>query len=549
MEGNAMSKAYSEVDELELVDNQVADQPEDSTPKVGVPSGSRVPAPEGASLGLGYDSFRCSTRGEPLQKDFEKITLEGNKGQRVDDFVRLVKSTTDLKEALNLGAEASFNGWGIDAKGSAKWVSENNMNSYCVYLLIRVKVTNPEIIFTPKKLTAKAKKEIGDGSPAELIAFTRGYGDMFISSVQSGGEFNVLYHFHTNSEERKQQITAKLQAAISKWSMKAEASGEFTKAMASISSTVDTRVESYRDGGRGDSPKGTPEDLLAYAVKFPTLVDSELGDSVAYTVGVQDYQAAAGFPLTIDLPFEENYRKFRILAPLRDRLMLVAGDIKYAEGLRMLFTFRKPPADVPAIEDIDEQLEALATKIKKDPTVSPSGFDATVATLTTYVEKWEKAKPVRAVIEYSDWYGPQMGEAFDDAREKKVSESRDLRSLHICHGHIFDGFEAFYRFPDGKIYSAGKHGNLSGMHHADINLQEDEYLTQIEGWLKDNFVRRIVIKTNKNTFGPYGGDQSGQYFSLKAPAGFKIFALRGYHSIPSENMFGIRTLGLVSTNL
>jgi len=443
-----------------------------------------------------------------------------------------------LREALEVGAEASFSGFGVSASGKAKWCSERKINSYNFYLLIRVKVINPSKVIKTKQLSPNAKRELGL-LQNDLQTFFNGYGDSFISAIDSGGEFDALYEFHTTSTEHKKELAGEVKASFRSIGWSGEAGADFKQKMSDLHLNAETTLRMNIEGGRGVLPKPAPEQLIKAALDFPQDVDPHLGAPIDYAIAVEDYQTAEGFPRKLKLPFEKNHRVYNPVASWRDRLLTIAADLSYAEENRTRFEITSASVTQAAIKKIDKKILDLAERIRENPTASvqlPEGIDEELDALEAKV-------PPQVAIEYGPLRGELKGQTFDGAKDMAVLSSRQPRTIQTFSGAILDGMDVTYkRLVKSYTVTHGGHGGGPNS----FALDNEEYLTEIRfycGPASDHFVSKMRFKTNRDrVFGPYGAHGEEPNFTLTAPRGQKIFAFYGQTEINR-----IRAIGLVTT--
>ena len=150
---------------------------------------------------------------------------------------------TVLAGALAIKYEA------VSGKASASFVDSNKFKDSDINYLIQVKVVNQH--HKPADLTKFSP--IGNKSTEALseAAFTRVYGDSFISGFTEGGEFNALVSIKLKEKSKKKEISGQLQIGLDlkALSVSGSAKGGFVKDNANIDGETTISV-SWRGGGK-----------------------------------------------------------------------------------------------------------------------------------------------------------------------------------------------------------------------------------------------------------------------------------------------------------
>ena len=165
--------------------------------------GTRVGAARSeVQLGIGYNSFTGETRGFAVEDT--NVRSEVLRGQEVLYSIREVENREQLRQHLGVSASASYSGiFSVSAK--AEWSHDTTIDNHYFYLLISVRVKNGAAMLKKYELT-KGAKDLLIKSPYNWKAFYAKYGDMFVHSIVSGGEFHALYEFQTHSREDKDNL-------------------------------------------------------------------------------------------------------------------------------------------------------------------------------------------------------------------------------------------------------------------------------------------------------------------------------------------------------
>lgn len=496
-----------------------------------------IPIKPGALIGHGFDTFKHALREAALKDTGVKSLVSG---QTKEFSIQTITSNSELNEALGVGAHASFSGWGVTADAKADWSKNRNLNSYNVYLLIRVKVMNSPIHIKSMELSRSAKSVLG-ATGKDVKSFFTKYGDTFISSFETGGEFYALYEFHTTSEHDREALSVQASAGCGTWT----AAAEFEKKMNSLNMSADSTLKLFVAGGRGKLGNPSPEKLTGMALAFPEAVDPEAGAPVVFEMSVLDYQVVDGFP-SRPPNFSRSHLTFQDLAHLRDRLITAAADYEYAQKNQARFVIKKAPPTAE-IKNLEKKIHGLVEQIREDPMSLVEIPDS----IEEGIEKLEVGVPQHAKVEHGVIYGQRNGRWFDDATDRKVLLSRKIRTIQVRSGRIWDGFAMHY-LTDQGLYSPGTRGGEGGRSQ-DFTLADGEYLTRVTGqWGvnrgKGSWLSQVRFYTNLNSEGlgyPYGGEGGGTKFEINAPGDSMIIGLQGYSCQDDDGLVAITALGAV----
>jgi virginiamycin B lyase len=307
-----------------------------------VPLMASVPV-ESAHLGLGANTFSGEILGRALIVDDASIDPGIIKGQEKWFSLYLVKDKHELNEKMEVSASASYSGL-FSASAKTKFVHEHKFNSESVYLLVSVQVTNSRtqlIEYTPSDGFTKIFKD----EEIDWENFLRKYGNQFVFSIVSGGEFYALYEFHTQSMEQKNAIEAAVKGGG--WGFQAES--EFKKELEKIDSNVEITCKLYIRGGTSALPKIQDDQIIEAALNFPTEVAPESGAPVAYKAETKVYDVVdefPGYPKAIRVDLESN----------EEICNEIVKALSHIEELEYTFTLQG---------DLDEITEKKLSEIKK----------------------------------------------------------------------------------------------------------------------------------------------------------------------------------------
>lgn len=231
----------------------------------------------GMNLGIGFNRATNDIHPSPALDGVDIYRdLPNANGQEVLFRVELVSSTESIMEKLNVSARASLK-YGITGSGSARinFSSLFKQNSYSIYVVVQVIVTNKQTLLDMSKVTLK--QEAAKMYKNDPESFLKQYGDSFIYGLITGGEFIGVLEITSKTASELNEIRAAIsgKASVGLWSGNASAS--FEQAMQKITSDYQMKATVYRQGGIGALNPVEPDQLIKDALQFPSTVAGEHG--------------------------------------------------------------------------------------------------------------------------------------------------------------------------------------------------------------------------------------------------------------------------------
>ncbi len=316
---------------------------------------------EYAHLGFGCNTLSGEVIGPALIAEEALIDPGIIQGQETSFYLDLIKNRYELNEKMGVSASASYSGL-FKASAKTTFVNEHKFNRESVYLIARVLVTNSRTqLIEYKPSDSFAEFIANDPTKIKWNRFLEIYGNQFIFSIATGGEFYALYEFHTESIQQKYALETHLKGKG--WGFQAE--GDFKKELEKIDTNVNITCKLYIRGGRGKLPEIKDDKIIDAALSFPQSVDPEAGAPVVYQAVTKDYKVVAdfpGFPDDINENLDSNEKicdeVAKQLARIEDleQSLVMQGDLDQKN---------KKKLDV-----IKEELIAEIQKIAKSPMTS-----------------------------------------------------------------------------------------------------------------------------------------------------------------------------------
>lgn len=241
-------------------------------------------------------------------------------GQNVKLSIEKIESKNELREKMGLEAEASLSTF---ASGKIDYFKSQEINQYSLYILVSVIIRNSQQLMDIN--TVKLKED-----SAELLTqgnkkrFIERCGDSFINGIISGGEFFSIYEIKTSSKEEREELDASVSASYGIFG----GSAKFKSALQKVSKIATTNIVVHREGDRGTEIPQSPDDILDYAVNFPSIINNP-NNAVNYkviTLGYETLPMAEG-DLSTDFSFIKN--KIKELSSINNKFEDSIRNINY----------------------------------------------------------------------------------------------------------------------------------------------------------------------------------------------------------------------------
>ena len=256
------------------------------------------PLSPGLYLGRGCDRASGLNYGEALDFLPAQPIIDGGGGQQVAFDLRQITSSQELMQSFNLTASASFSG-ALDISAEAKYASQQQINQYHTYLLISVRVTNPELVIRSPKLKPEAFELL---QTQGWDAFEQQYGADYLAGLISGGSYYALIEIKTRDKTEQQDISAAVSASygIFKGDVKAE------NKLKEVIKNKELTVKILQSGGSSDVLEVELDDMIQQAKEFPAVA---LQHPVPFLGVYEEYSKTVPLPPAIgDGPLSRLHR-------------------------------------------------------------------------------------------------------------------------------------------------------------------------------------------------------------------------------------------------
>jgi hypothetical protein len=300
-------------------------------------------------LGTGFDSALQFARSTCVEGTL--ATIGPASGQDVKFNLERVDTVESLQSAIGMSAEASIGIGMFSGDASLDYRRTVSLNSYSTYMLVKVSVLNPTQTIRNPSFNDAARLALA----ADAVRFRNLCGNLFVSSLSTGGEFTALISISSRSEQEKRELDTAVSASVGLYG---SAKGKFSEAFRKATTGKHVKVDVLRRGGAGPLPDvSDPEKVLAYALEFPGAVTSGSGTSWAISVIASDYHrvpeyGAAGGTVRRSPELRTIARRIGVLYQNRASLVYVLGNEEQ-------FPILDQRAVSRAINEVDRTIQTL----------------------------------------------------------------------------------------------------------------------------------------------------------------------------------------------
>lgn len=254
-----------------------------------------IPYDSSLDIGKGYNSVKGKTLGSIFLPDIELSGPTGATGQDVKFRLVRLEEREQLYEELGISVDAGFRYCLFNARNKFAFAEQSSYSAYSLFFLLSVRVTNAVKHIKRYALNPDVVKLLKEG---ELDMFRRGYGDSYIESITTGGEFFALFEFTCTDATSKTAISNELDAEVKGFGVGGDINVKFMKSVERAMSKTEVKATVYQTGGVGEKVPSSPLEMLERATNFPSIVMGDKG--VIYEALFQSYE-------TLPLPKGPNY--------------------------------------------------------------------------------------------------------------------------------------------------------------------------------------------------------------------------------------------------
>ena len=320
------------------------------------------------NLGQGYDvlSDRFSNAIVAVQGSSPAPDAKQG-GQIVRSMIDVIEDVSEFRNTLRISISAAARMSFGRASAHYSLFRNIQVNSNDVFALLYVTVLNaPETLYDPR-LSDAAKEEWSHQKPAERKgAMIRAFGDSYVSSITTGGEFLAVFRLHTTSRREREEVKASAKASFGLFNAK----GSYSSITEEFAKHSRITTEFTRIGGEGPMPNRDVESLLAAAQAFPDLVNPAKGGrprQIYFTA--LPLETAPDKLTNIDLSARSAMEKLEDIARVQDRIAQRLHDANFVREAPELFVDISPDEAremVETLESAKTEMGRLADDVIED---------------------------------------------------------------------------------------------------------------------------------------------------------------------------------------
>jgi hypothetical protein len=227
-----------------------------------------------------------------------------------------ISASTDVRYGL-------FSG---DAK--LDFAESNSVNSYSSFIAGRCVVQNATKHGHGFQLTQAADAIVNSG---DSKAFKTAFGDMFVRSLKTGGEFCVVARVTSVSEEHQSELSSSLHAAYNGFTAGGDIQAKFNTAMKETNNRTEISVKTSQAGGIGGQASFTGPDAIKILERLSQFPQFAHDHSVGYEAELATYDT---IPIPVPSP-EENEDRNIVLADClsqKQTFLKALADLEFVQG-------------------------------------------------------------------------------------------------------------------------------------------------------------------------------------------------------------------------
>jgi hypothetical protein len=274
-------------------------------------------------------------------------------GQVVRTSFTSVTTQESLMESLGISASTDVR-YGLFSGGAKMDFAQSHaVNSFSSFIAGRCEVHNAIRRGHGFHLTPEAAAVVATG---DTKAFKTTFGDMFVRSLKTGGEFYVVARITSVSEEHQSKMAASLHAEYNGLTAAGTFKASFETAMKETGSRSEVTVFMSQAGGIGSQAAFTGSDAAKILERLGQFPQSAHDHPVAYEAELATYDT---IPIPV-LPPEEREDRDIVLADClaqKTKFLTALADLQFLLGPTATAFFDDLPTP-PELARLDAQYRA-----------------------------------------------------------------------------------------------------------------------------------------------------------------------------------------------
>lgn len=249
-------------------------------------------------------------------------------GQIVRTSFTSVTTQESLMESLGISVSADAR-YGLFSGGAKMdFAQSHSVNSFSSFVVGRCEVHNATRHghgFMPTELAGKL---IAAG---DKEAFKTAFGNMFVRSLKTGGEFYVVARLTSVSEEEQSKLSASLNAEYNGLVASGSFKAAFNESMSKTGNRTEVAVFMSQAGGVGNQASFTGQDAVKILERLSSFPQSVLEHPVGYEAELATYDT---IPILVPNPIEVEGRNAVLADCLAQKLhfLKALSDLEFLLG-------------------------------------------------------------------------------------------------------------------------------------------------------------------------------------------------------------------------
>ncbi len=257
---------------------------------------------DGQEIGQGYNSETRESVGTGLNVANISEDPAAN-GQEVTTIFESVSSQDSLMETLGISASVDVR-YGLFSGGAKfDFAQSHAVNSFSSFIAGRSTVHNAMRHGNGFKLNDDAAALV---TAQRMDDFKTAFGDMFVRSLKTGGEFDVVARITSVSEEHQSKLAASLHAEYNGLIASGSFQAAFNQAMSETNSRTEVTVFMSQAGGIGGQTSFTGPDATKILQRLSDFPASVHDHPVGFEVELASYNT---IPIPVPTPEESEDRQ------------------------------------------------------------------------------------------------------------------------------------------------------------------------------------------------------------------------------------------------
>lgn len=466
-----------------------------------------------ATVFQGYNSVL----GQGLSTAVEGTTV--TTGANSEVYCAVSTTVQDLAQSLSIDQSLSVGfgpAGGIDQK--IEFLASLNVTTYSVSVTVYSNHGTGGTSFTDVGFKSGIKLPVDTVTANQ---FVRAYGDSFVSSVKTGGEYMAVYTFYSQTKEEQNALVSSLKAngifdGVT-------VGGNLQTSMTNFLKTVTVNY-AFRQKVSGllNPVLPLPSDFIAYAVKFPSIpIDAPVVISLAGT----GYESVPNAGSAFD-KVAENRTYFTggsIDGGLTGSLTTIIQSLNQMKWVSKIYSFYggySDPTLTANTTTANTDITAIKTQMNDFATKAAGNFPS------LSLPSLKNGSPVlKYTVSTSGYRGGGGGSPFDDIDiTSYIQRKTRIAAIGLRTGKRTDQLRTSYIDDTGQI-TTKTHGAGGGSDRGTLQVNEGQFVTRIWGRSGNRLDQVNFQLSDGRSIG--GGGGGGSEFNWATASGKFVMGFLG----------------------